>query len=136
MGFGDAYINIQLITQGFLDPPVIYDKSEGRIVSNPKLSNKLKMYRWYIGNSFIASVNIFSAVRLGFLLKRFNAETASKAAKEEIFVYIFTVAITVQALCTWSSLERNSGWISGVEAQIFKAMSIDYRGINLNKLKY
>lgn len=130
MGFGEGYLNVQLLTQKLIDPPVIYDIALNRLVANPKIIQgaKWKMYKWYVGNIFVLSVTIFSAVHLASAIIHYNDATSTKADKEEIFVYIFATSICIQAMLTWEMVERDAQWFADVEAQMFQRFSVQYKG--------
>lgn len=131
MGFGEAFINIILLTQWIINSPIIYNRKLSRLEANPRLKHKFKMWRWYLCNVFILTVLLFSVVHLVQLLKRYDPTepaTVGKAYKEEIMVYVFTVAITTQAVVTWETVSRDPGWYAYVESQIMRTYNVRYRG--------
>ncbi|CAL8104377.1 unnamed protein product [Orchesella dallaii] len=128
MGFGDAYINVQLIVQKLLDTPLIYDKRENRLLENPKMGSIWCMKMWYIGNMFITMVELYSICHLAKLIKYFDYDLSPKAYREEILVYVFTVAITTQSAMTWYTVERDPKWLALVMNDVFHSFDIKYRG--------
>jgi len=107
MGIGEAFLNVQIIYQNLQDRPIYYDKTNNRIIQNPKIKTPLKMRTWY---SSTATLIFFMAVQLNHVMELVVAANSHKEVKpEDTIVTGFTIALMLQSLTTIYTLESSKG---------------------------
>jgi len=134
MGFGEAYINVQLIIQRFFETPFYYDVKSDKLVANIKIKHRWKMPTWHLFIITAVSGLSYAIYRCGVLLRR-----KGKVDPEETAVYIVVLAMSIQTLATLYTMARDPECFCFVTSQIFKiggeSMSVFLVQIDCHHLK-
>ncbi|CAL8112112.1 unnamed protein product [Orchesella dallaii] len=126
MGFGEAFINTQLVYQRILDTPWIYNTQEGKLTVNPKLKTPWKMPIYHSTKVAIYLFHFYLILRFRHMSKAYN-ETKT-FSPEEIVICITAFAMTTQACVTMYAMEKEpKGFVYSV-TQTLKARGVTHLG--------
>ncbi|CAL8112124.1 unnamed protein product [Orchesella dallaii] len=126
MGFGEAFINVQLVYQRIFDMPWYYDIQKERLIPNTKLKKRWKMPIWKsikIGLVVTLIALCYHCTRI-FL----NYKYANAFNPEEICIYFTSIGMLIQAYVTMYTLEDDPQEFCHIESQIFNLGGIKYKG--------
>ncbi|CAL8098258.1 unnamed protein product [Orchesella dallaii] len=131
MGFGEAYINVQLFCQKLFDIPITYDITQNRVIPNPKLKSRMKMPIWHITN---LAVIICYLYQIYHGIKMTVAKNSGRNVEpEEAVLTCFSIAMLSQSLITMYTLELNPDDFAYMLTQIFRIDEVKYRGLPSSK---
>ncbi|CAL8129262.1 unnamed protein product [Orchesella dallaii] len=105
MGFGVAFINVQLLHQRIFESPILYDTTTGQVVANPKAKNPFNIPIWHLVKAFVFAIHLFSIYRCVHIVEDYKSFNVINP--ENTFLYVFVTAITTQALVTIYTIERD-----------------------------
>ncbi|CAL8145640.1 unnamed protein product [Orchesella dallaii] len=126
MGFGEAYINVQLLLQKLFDMPIYYDTNQGRLIPNPKLKTRWKMFIWNMNELGVLAAFLYGFYRIRRIFHDYT-ETGL-LNPEETVIYFFLIGMGFQALATFYTIERDPSGFSFVSSQIFNLGGESHRG--------
>ncbi|CAL8112072.1 unnamed protein product [Orchesella dallaii] len=126
MGFGEAFINVQLIYQRIFDMPWYYDTNKEKLIPNPKVRNRWKMPIWQFMKIGLVLGSIACIYRCVRIFKKYQATGGFES--EEVCLYFMALAMLTQAFVTIYTLEVDPKQLCYINSQIFKLGGIKYQG--------
>ncbi|CAL8112114.1 unnamed protein product [Orchesella dallaii] len=125
MGFGEAFINMQLVYQRIFDSPWIYNAQERKLTVNPKLKTPWKMPTWHLIKIVIYIANLYFILRFRRISKTYKTGTLNP---EDIVFVITALAITTQTWVTMYAMEQKpKGFVYSV-TQTLQAGDVTHLG--------
>ncbi|CAL8083995.1 unnamed protein product [Orchesella dallaii] len=126
MGFGEAFINVQLVCQRIFDMPFYYSREKNILVANPNLRSTWKMLIWTLTKWGILTLVLHSVYRGGKLF--LNSNKNSPLMPEQVFVHVSIFAAGLFTLASIYTMERQPSDFTYVASQVFKLGKIHWRG--------
>ncbi|CAL8112118.1 unnamed protein product [Orchesella dallaii] len=126
MGFGEAFINVQLLYQSIFDMPCYYDIQKEMLIPNPKLKKRWKMPIWQ-------AIKIGAAIGMIFFCYRFTTiflkyKNTNAINPEEVSIYFIGILMILQASVTMYTMDVDPEEVCRINSQIFKLGGIKYKG--------
>ncbi|CAL8112126.1 unnamed protein product [Orchesella dallaii] len=126
MGFGEAFINVQLVYQSIFDMPWYYDIQKRKLIPNPKLKHRWKMPIWNLMKIGLL-LGISSCIyRCTKIFSKY--QELGKCDPEEVVLYFTAIAMVIQASITMYTMEVDPKEFCYIDSQIFKLGGIKYQG--------
>ncbi|CAL8112154.1 unnamed protein product [Orchesella dallaii] len=126
MGFGEAFINVQLIYQRIFDMPWFYDQRKETLCPNPKLKTPWKMAIWNLMKIGLALSIIVCTYRCHQIMHTYKQ--TRKLEPEEFCITIFSLAMVIQAAVTVFTMENGTQQRCYINSEIFNLGGIHYKG--------
>lgn len=133
MGFGEAYVNTQLIYQKLYDSPFYYDATQNKMTENPKRRLKLfqrvlKMPLWHLSQLLTFIFFLYCTAHV-YTLSSLLSSNPKIVSLAELISHGFGIAITIQALVTTYTLETNPSYVTYVGSEILQINGIKHVGL-------
>ncbi|CAL8083989.1 unnamed protein product [Orchesella dallaii] len=126
MGFGEAFINLQLLYQRIFDMPFCYSLKKGKLIANPNRNSWWKMLNWNLIKWSLLILVIHSVYRGGKLF--LNSDENTPLNPEQMFVHITIFGAGIHTLATIYTMERHPPDFTYVLTQIIKLGKVHWRG--------
>ncbi|CAL8145652.1 unnamed protein product [Orchesella dallaii] len=126
MGFGEAYINLQLLYQNYFTSAVYYDEESAQIIANPKLKKRWKMFSWNLTEFRVLISVLYCIYRINRMIREY--ERSGTIDPEEIVIYFGASGAILQALATFYHIEQDPTEVIYIGSQILQLNGIKNRG--------
>ncbi|CAL8097898.1 unnamed protein product [Orchesella dallaii] len=126
MGFGEAFINLQLIFQKLIDTPIMYDPQNEKFISNPKLKTIWKMPIYHPSISSVFCYYLYCIYRILRIYRSYK-ETGNINPPEILF-HGLALCLETFTMITVYSFEKNPEGFGFVKTQILRIRGIKHNG--------
>ncbi|CAL8136668.1 unnamed protein product [Orchesella dallaii] len=123
MELGQAFINVHLLQQKFIDLPFHFHKESSKLKANVKLQTRWKMPIWHVGSVMMILFFIFSISHLISLRKFPTNEVA-----EEAVVYALCSGASLLGIITCYTMEHDPDYVTQLTTETLWAGGIKYKG--------
>lgn len=124
MGFGQAYLNVQLHYQKLMDTPFYFDFKKRKLVANPKFSNKVSRLRipyWHLTIIVLILSFLYCLYHCLNLYHNYKVTRVSPRV-DEVLIYCTVLTMDFCALATMHTYERNPIWFTQIGSEILFAL--------------
>ncbi|CAL8098209.1 unnamed protein product [Orchesella dallaii] len=125
MGFGEAFLNLQVLYQTLFDTQIVYDVSQNRFIPNPKLKTSWKTP---VLNTTVNAIipNVTCVVwHMRYLDAKVNGETVEPG---DILAICLPVMMILQTLLISYKVDRNLERFAFTTSEVLKIGGINNRG--------
>ncbi|CAL8083992.1 unnamed protein product [Orchesella dallaii] len=126
MGFGEAFLNLQLVCQRIFETPFYYSREKNILVANANLRSRWKMLIWTLTKWGILTLVLHSVYRGGNLF--LNSDKNAPLNPEQAFVHVTIFAAGLQTLASIYTMERHPSDFTYVASQLLKLGKMHWQG--------